>query len=326
MALLKRVNNRARTDDNSGFGTNSNLYGGRFFNKNGTPDLHKTGIPWLERNSWYHTLLQMNRWQFLVAIFATYLIINLFFAIVYLLIGIDKLAGMTVETPLEKFGEAFFFSAQTFTTVGYGRLAPTGFMLSFVAATEALIGLLSFAVATGLLYGRFSRPQAFIKFSHHALVSPYKDTIAVMFRMTPYKNNHLTEAEVKVSLAIMVDVDGKMTNRFYPLKLELEKVNAMTLSWTIVHALDEESPFYGLSKDELVTGRAEILVFVKAFDDTFSNTVVARSSYTANEFVFGAKFTPMYHRDENRGKTVLEIDKLDDYATVDISFSGMMKV
>ena len=326
MALLKRVNNRARTDDNSGFGTNSNLYGGRFFNKNGTPDLHKTGIPWLERNSWYHTLLQMNRWQFLVAIFATYLIINLFFAIVYLLIGIDKLAGMTVETPLEKLGEAFFFSAQTFTTVGYGRLAPTGFMLSFVAATEALIGLLSFAVATGLLYGRFSRPQAFIKFSHHALVSPYKDTIAVMFRMTPYKNNHLTEAEVKVSLAIMVDVDGKMTNRFYPLKLELEKVNAMTLSWTIVHALDEESPFYGLSKDELVTGRAEILVFVKAFDDTFSNTVVARSSYTANEFVFGAKFTPMYHRDENRGKTVLEIDKLDDYATVDISFSGMMKV
>ena len=260
MALNKRINKRAKTDDNTGFGTNSNMYGGRFFNKNGTPDLHKTGISWLEKNSWYHTLLQMNRLQFLATIFATYITINLFFAIVYLLIGIDKLAGMTVETPMEKFGEAFFFSAQTFTTVGYGRLAPTGFMLSFVAATEALIGLLSFAVATGLLYGRFSRPQAFIKFSNNALVAPYKETIAVMFRMTPYKNNQLTEAEVKVSLALMVDINGKMTNKFYPLKLELDKVNAMSLSWTVVHAVDEESPFFGLSKEELQTARAEVLV------------------------------------------------------------------
>ncbi len=326
MALIKRINKRAKTDDNTGFGTNSNMYGGRFFNKDGTPDLYKTGIPWLERNSWYHTLLQMNRWQFLLTIFATYLLINLFFAIIYLVVGIDKLAGMTVETPMEKFGEAFFFSAQTFTTVGYGRLAPTGFLMSFISSTEALIGLLSFALATGLLYGRFSRPQAFIKFSQNALVSPYKETIAVMFRMTPYKNNHLTEAEVKVNLALMVDIDGKMTNKFYPLKLELEKVNAMSLSWTVVHAVDEESPFFGLSKEELLTGRAEVLVFVKAFDDTFSNTVVARSSYTANEFVFGAKFTPMYHRDEKRGKTVLEIDKLNDHEPVDVSWSGMMKV
>ena len=260
MALNKRINKRAKTDDNTGFGTNSNMYGGRFFNKNGTPDLHKTGISWLEKNSWYHTLLQMNRLQFLATIFATYITINLFFAIVYLLIGIDKLAGMTVETPMEKFGEAFFFSAQTFTTVGYGRLAPTGFMLSFVAATEALIGLLSFAVATGLLYGRFSRPQAFIKFSNNALVAPYKETIAVMFRMTPYKNNQLTEAEVKVSLALVVDINGKMTNKFYPLKLELDKVYAMSLSWTVVHAVDEESPFFGLSKEELQTARAEVLV------------------------------------------------------------------
>ncbi|MES2774237.1 MAG: ion channel [Bacteroidota bacterium] len=326
MALLKRINNRARTDENTGFGTNSNLYGGRFFNKNGTPDLHKTGIPWLERNSWYHTLLQMNRWQFLLTIFATYVIINLFFAIVYLIVGIDKLAGMTVTTPLEKFGEAFFFSAQTFTTVGYGRLSPTGFLMSFISSTEALTGLLSFALATGLLYGRFSRPQAFLKFSEQALVSPYKETIAVMFRMTPYKNNHLTEAEVKVNLALMVDVDGKMTNRFFPLKLELDKVNAMTLSWTIVHAVDADSPFYGLSKEDLVAGRAEMLVFLKAFDDTFSNTVVARSSYTANELVFGAKFSPMYHRDDHRGKTVLEIDKLHDHAPADISFTAMMKV
>ncbi len=326
MALLKRINKRAKTDDNTGFGTNSNMYGGRLFNKDGTPDLYKTGITWLEKNSWYHTLLQMNRWQFLLTIFATYLLINLFFAIIYLIVGIDKLAGIMVETPLEKFGEAFFFSAQTFTTVGYGRLAPTGFLMSFISSTEALIGLLSFALATGLLYGRFSRPQAFLKFSSHALFAPYKETVALMFRMTPFKNNHLTEAEVKVNLALMMDIDGKMTNKFYPLKLELEKVNALTLSWTVVHAVDEESPFFGLSKNELQTARAEVLVFVKAFDDTFSNTVVARSSYTANEFVFGGKFLPMYQRDEKRGKTMLEIDKLNDHEKVEISWSGIMKM
>lgn len=326
MSLLNRINSRAKTDDNTGFGINSSMYGGRFFNKDGTPHLRKTGIPWLERNSWYHTLLRMSRFKFLFTIFITYLVINLFFAVIYLIIGIDKLAGMIVSTPIEKFAEAFFFSAQTFTTVGYGRLAPTGFAMSFVASTEALTGLLSFALATGLLYGRFARPEPFIKFSHNVLVSPYKDTIAVVFRMTPYKNNHLTEAEVKLNLALMVDDNGKMTNRFYPLKLELDKVNAMMLSWSVVHPIDENSPFYKLSKEDLITARAEILVFVKAFDDTFSNTVVARTSYKAEEFIFGAKFVPMYHRDEKNGTTILEIDKLDHIAVTDISFTHMMKM
>ena len=313
MALLKRINAKATTDSNTGFGTNSNMYGGRLVNKDGSPDIRKTGIGLFDRISWFHAMLQIKRWKFFFLICLFYLTMNLLFAFVYMAIGMDHLSGLTVNSWLDKFSEAFFFSTQTFTTVGYGRLAPTGFAMSFVASLEALIGLLSFALATGLLYGRFSRPQAFLRYSDNVLVSPYKDTVAVMFRMAPFKNNRLTEAEVKVTLALSELIDGKMVNRFYPIKLELDKINALNLSWTVVHPIDENSPFYGLSKEDLINGRGEIIVFVRAFDDTFSNTVISRSSYVAKEIHFGAKFIPMFHRDDEAGTTVLELDKLNSF-------------
>jgi len=326
MAFLKKINTRAKVDDNTGLGSNSQMYGDRFFRKDGKPNIRKTGIALLERNSWYHTLLQMPRWKFLATIFLTYIVINLFFALIYLSIGVDKLSGMLPGSPAEKFGEAFFFSAQTFTTVGYGRLSPTGFWMSFIASTQALIGLLSFALATGLFYGRFSKPKAYIRFSKNALIAPFKDTIALMVRLVPYKNNSLTEGEAKLTLAMMVEENGVLANRFFTLPLELSKITALNLSWTLVHIIDENSPFYGLSKEDLIVSRAEIIVFMKAFDDYFSNTVVARSSYRAQELVVGAKFIPMFHRDERNGTTVLELDKLNDYSLVDISNTNMMKV
>ncbi len=326
MALNKRINTKATADQSTGFGTISNMYGGRYLEKNGLPNIRKTGIPFLERNSWYHTMLQLSRMKFLLVIFAAYILLNLLFAVIYLLVGVQHLAGMTVSTPFEKFGEAFFFSTQTFTTVGYGRLAPTGWTMSFVASAEALTGLLSFALATGLIYGRFSRPRAFLKFSHNAVIAPFQDGIAFMFRLVPYKNNNLTDAEVRVTLAMMIDENGRQVNKFFNLKLELDRVNAVSLNWTVVHPINEDSPFYDLSKEDLIAARAEILVFVRAFDDMFSNTVVARGTYIGEEIIFGAKFLPMYYRDEKRGTTVLNMDKLDDVEKKDISFTTMMKV
>lgn len=295
------------------------MYGGRFVNKDGQTNMHRVGIPFLERISWFHTMLLMPRWKFLVIIFVGYLAINSVFAGIYLIIGVDKLSGMQVVTPLEKLGEAFFFSAQTFTTVGYGRLSPTGFLMSFIASSEALIGLLSFAVATGLMYGRFSKPQAYLKFSHNAVIAPYRDTIALMFRLAPYKNNSLSDAEVKINLAMMFDENGKTVNRFYSLPVEFEKVNSLPLNWTVVHPINENSPFYGLSQEDLANANAEILVFIKAFDDIFSNTVMDRTSYRTDEIIFGAAFNPMYHRDEKEGTTILDLSLLNSYRMVDIS-------
>lgn len=326
MALHKSINTRAKTDENTGFGVNSNMYGGRFINKDGSPDTIKTGIAWWQKTSWFHSMLQMETWKFLVIIFLFYTTMNLLFALLYFAIGVEHMSGITVTTPVGKFWEAFFFSAQSFTTVGYGRLAPTGFLMSFMASFEALTGLLSFALVTGLMYGRFSRPQAFIRFSENALIAPFKDTVALMLRLAPFKNNRLTDAEVKVTLALIEIIDGQPVNRFYPVKLELDKINALSLSWTVVHPIDENSPLYGLSQEDLITGRGEILVFVKAFDDSFSNTVVSRSSFLAQEIVFGAKFVPMFHKDDtNGGRTVMEMNKLNTYEKADISFSTVIK-
>lgn len=321
MALLRRINSKATADENTGFGTNSSMYGGRLVNRDGRANVRKTGIGYFARYSWYHTLIEMSRLHFLSLIFLSFLLVNLLFAITYLIIGVEHLNGMDAHTTTEKFIEAYFFSAQTFTTVGYGRINPTGYLTSFVAALEAFTGLLFFALATGLFYARFSRPKSFIQFTDKALIAPYKDGIAFMCRLVPYKNTHLTDAEVKMTMGVSLEENGRPLNRFFSLKLELSQINALNLSWTLVHPIDEKSPLYNLLSEDLERNKTEILVFVKAFDETFSNMVVARTSYMSKEIVYGQKFVPMYHRSDNGTSTVLQLDKLNETIPTDISFA-----
>ena len=321
MALLRKLNSKAKTETNTGFGANASDYGGRFVNKDGLPNIEKRGIGFFESISWYHKLLQIPQWKFIGLIFLYYISVNFIFALIYFFIGVEHLAGIVADSRLEEFGEAYFFSAQTFTTVGYGRISPTGFLTSTIAAVEALIGLLTFAIATGLFYGRFSKPRAFLRFSENILLAPYKDGVALMMRLATYKNNNLTDAEAKLTTAIMVEENGKMTNKFFQMELELSKVTALTLSWTIVHPINEESPFYEFALEDFKTSKAEILLFIKAFDDMFSNTVAARTSYTLNELVIGAKFIPMFNRSNDSGKTILDLEKLNKFAEADISFA-----
>lgn len=311
MAILRRINNKARLDDNTGFGTNSSMYGGRLINRDGRANVRKTGLTIFSRLSWYHTLIEMPRMKFLALIFISFLFANLVFAILFYLIGVEHLGGMEATTTGEKFIEAYFFSAQTFTTVGYGRINPTGYLMSFVAAFEAFSGLLFFAIATGLFYGRFSRPKSFIKFTDKAIIAPYKNGTALMFRLASAKNNHYTDAEVKLTFGMVIEENGKRVNKFYSLPLELAQVNTINLSWTLVHAIDDKSALYGLSAEDLIAGHAEVIAFVKAFDETYSNTVVARTSYTAKEINFGERFLPMYHPASDGRTTVLDLDKLN---------------
>jgi inward rectifier potassium channel len=284
----------------------------------GGANVTKRGVTVIGRQSWYHTMLGMSRGKFLLSLFLAYIAINFIFAGVYYLIGIDHLAGVHTGSPLKNFTEVFFFSAQTFTTVGYGRISPTGFLTSAVSTFEAFLGLLSFAIATGLFYGRFSRPQAFLKFSHNALISPYRDGYALMFRTSPYKNNILSEAEAKLTVAMESEEDGKITNKFYTLDIEISKINSLALSWTVVHPINEKSPLYGLSAADIKNTRIEIFAFVKAFDEVFSNTVVARTSYVSSEIVWGAKFKLMYHPSEDRSRTILDLSLLNRYDFVDV--------
>jgi inward rectifier potassium channel len=319
MSLLRKLNTKAQTQSNTGFGTNTSDYGGRFVNKNGQANVEKRGVGFLERISWYHTMLAMPRWKFLSLILLFYISVNLLFASIYYTAGVEKLNGVTTTNEAEKFGQAFFFSAQTLTTVGYGHVSPGNFLMSSIAAIEALVGLLTLAIITSLLYGRFSKPTAYLKFSENAIIAPYKDITALMLRIAPFKNTALTDAEAKLTVGMAVEDNGKTTNRFFPLTLEFERINALTLSWTVVHPITEESPFYNFTKEDFETIQGEILVYVKAFDDMFSNTVVARSSYTFKEIVWGAKFIPMYHRNNDADATVLDLEKLNSFVEADIS-------
>ena len=323
MLKMRKINPKAKSEINTGFGVNSSDYGGRFINKNGQPNVLKKGVGYFERISWYHILLEMPRWKFLLTILLFYLFVNLLFAFIYFLLGIDKLSGIVAHSPIGDFGEEFFFSCQTFTTVGYGRISPVGFLASAISSLEALVGLLTLAVVTGLLYGRFSRPRAYIRFSENALLAPFHEGNAIMFRLAPFKNTTLTDAEAKVTLGLIVEENGKTVNKFYQLPLEYKTVNALNLSWTIVHPINETSPFYNFSEEDFRNAQGEILVFVKAFDDMFSNTVVSRTSYLLNEIVIGGKFNPMYHKSEKDNKTVLHLNKINSFTQVELNFNSV---
>jgi inward rectifier potassium channel len=205
---------------------------------------------------------------------------------------------------------AYFFSVQTFTTVGYGGMVPNGFAANFIASLEAMFGLLGFAIATGLLFGRFSRPSARILFSRNAVITPYRGINALMFRLANLRNNDIIEVEAN-ALAVFLD---KTTNsrKYYGMKLERKSVYFFPLSWTVVHPLDEESPFFNKTPDELKELQAEILVQFKGFDDTFSQTVHTRFSYTFDEIIWNAKFKPAFESD-HKGEVIFDLNRLHDY-------------
>ncbi len=318
MGITNSVNKKAKTETETGLGTNSNSNGGRFFNKDGSPNIEMRGIPLLERLNLYHTLLSLPKWKFMAIIVFSFIAMNLIFAGIYLMIGMDHLNGMVAITPAQKFGEAFFFSAQTFTTVGYGRINPIGFAASFAAALEALVGLLSFALITGLLYGRFARPKAYINYSTNALFVPFRGGVAFMMRMVPYTKNYLVNVEAKLTMSMQVVEDGIQKNKFFQLALDISKATTMISNWTLVHIINEESPFYNLTKEDIESSKAEVLVFVQGFDESFSNTVISRTSYTYEEFVYGAKFLPMYHPNAENTGTIINLNRLDAYEVTEL--------
>jgi len=303
---------RVKDINNTGFGPNSSVEGGRLVNADGTNNLRKRGVAFWERISLYHSLLRMRRINFLLTIFFFYTGINLFFAMLYLVTGVDHLMGVEPSASIvEKFMDAFFFSSQTLTTVGYGHVAPTGMVTNTIASAESLLGILVFALVTGLMYGRFARPRAYLLFSQNVLVSPFKGGRALMLRLCTYKNNHLTDVSATITLALHLEENGRIVTRFYPLDLDLSAINSLALSWTIVHSIDENSPLYNMTKEQIRDARAEIVVNIKAFDDHFSNIVQQRTSYTYQQVVYGARFLPMFERAKDGSYTLLELNKVN---------------
>lgn len=317
MALFQRLNSKSTPIINTGFGTNATINGKRFLNKDGNARVKRLGLSFFESKSWYHTLLDLPSWKFLLLLLLIYIAINFVFACLYFGIGIEHLNGIsTTQSQWEQFGQAYFFSAQTFTTVGYGHISPVGFLTSALSAAEALIGLLSFAIATGLFFGRFSKPRVYLKFSDNAIIAPYQNGTALMFRMAPYKNTNYLDSEVNATLGLSIEEDGVLTNKFYTLDLEINKVNTLVLSWTIVHPITDKRPLHQFTEQDFASLQGEILVFVKTFDDMYSTTVATRTSYIFPEVVFGAKFKSMFESSAKHSHTLIHLDQLNDFEKV----------
>lgn len=313
MAITPKVNPFSKTNPNTGFGVQANRLGGRFVNKDGSFNLKKYGLPLWKRLSIYSYLMELPVLSFLGVILVFYIVINLLFTGLYIAAGLDELQGYIETSDWGRMKEIFFFSTETFTTVGYGRINPVGLFAHIVAAVETLSGWLCFALVTGLLYGRFTRPQAYLVFSENALISPYKDGIGLMFRMVPYKmNHHLTDARVVVNIAFMEMEGDKQEFKFYQLNLERSRIDMLNMNWTVVHPIDEESPLLNFNLEDMHRSDLELYVQVTGFDHIFSNMVMQRTSYTYKEIIWGAKFKPMYHESEDGRTTILELDKLND--------------
>ena len=315
MASTKgRLNRLAKENKETGLSVNSKQSGGRFFQKDGRPNIRFRGISYLQRFSVFQYMLKLPSWKFISLIAVTYITVNLFFACIYFMVGVHHLGGMEESSVAGKFWEAFFFSTQTLSTVGYGHVYPDSLTSNTIAAFESFTGILMLALATGLIYGRFSQPKAYIKYSNIALFAPFKEGYAVMFRFAPFKEHFLTDVEVKVTCVMRyTENETERKNAFYSLDLELSKANTLTSNWTIVHTVNEKSPFHQLTRKEIADAETEILVFVKGYDEEYANTVVSRTSYTYEEFIYGAKFNMMYEPSEDKSTTILHMDKIDSY-------------
>jgi inward rectifier potassium channel len=311
MAIFKQLGSQGRE---LGFGSKNYKNTVRFINKDGSVNVQRTGLLHFENIDIYHWLITVSRLRLSVVILLGYIAINLLFATIYYWIGANNFGGIDASSESQKFISLFFFSAQTITTLGYGHIYPNGNTASIAAAFESLLGLLSFAIATGILFGRFSRPKADLLYSKNILIAPYDSITGLMFRITNKKQYELIESEANITMTM----NNPKTNKreFFNLTLEISKINYLALSWTIVHPIDEASPIYGLSLKEMVERDIEIIILIKAINDTFSQTVHSRYSYKAHEFVDNAKFTPLKQEATDKGKLKISVTDIHHYEKI----------
>jgi inward rectifier potassium channel len=280
----------------------------RTINADGSFNVRREGLRWRDANP-YLMLIDTTWPRFLLIVLAGFLLVNVIFACGYLLVGIEHLKGL--ESDMGAFANAFFFSFHTLTTVGYGNVYPEGILANTISSLEAASGLMVFAVATGLLYGRFSRPSARIVYSKNAIIAPYQDATSLQFRITNARRNVLMNLDAHVLLMTVESSDGELRRSFVDLPLERRGVYFFALTWTIVHPIDSASPLFGRTREDLAKERAELLILIQGFDDTFSQEVHSRYSYRHDEIVWGAKFTPAFKVD-TKGDMVVEVDRINE--------------
>ena len=288
----------------------------RLLNRDGSFNVKREGTRFWHSLSLYNWLLDISWPRFFMLVVGTYVAVNLLFGSAYLLAGTDALAG---PAPGGRFGRAFFFSVETFGTIGYGNISPQTMAAHVLVTIEALAGLLAVALITGLLFARFSRPIPRIAFSERALIAPYHGGRAFMFRIANERSSQLIDVEARVVLAMFGQADGHATRQFSLLSLERQRVALFPLSWTVVHPIEDNSPLYGMTEADLAARGAEFLVLLTASDETFMQTVHARSSYRYDEIVWGARFSDIFEQDRAAHDLTVDISRIHAYERTALS-------
>ncbi len=285
----------------------------RLLNRDGTFNVRRNTLSPLHPYNAYHTLLSLPVPRLLALVALCYVGTNLFFASAYWLTGARALAG-SATSPLGRFRDDIFFSVQTLATIGYGKLVPNTTLANALVAFEALVGLLGFAILSGFLFARFTRPTAKIRFSQNALIAPYQNGWGLMFRLANLRNHDLTEVHAVVSFARWVEEGGRRRRRFDQLTLEREAIMFMPLHWVVVHPIGEASPFRGYTPESLAAADPEIICLITAADETFAQTVHAKTSYDKSDLIWGARFRDMYVPDADR--VAIDLTRLHDFEAI----------
>lgn len=296
-----------------GIGTKFDENVRRIINSDGTYNILRKGSRSGVRDIFKY-LVEISWSKFFIILFSTYIILNLVFTVIYLACGFENIAGIDpAEGPV--FFQAFFFSIQTFTTVGYGTLAPLGVLTQSVAAVEAFFGFMSFSLATGLLWGRFARPQARMAFADHFVYSKYEDAYSFKFKLTNLRDVVLQDVEAKVIVMFnKKNKNGDTTRQYYQLPLTMNRIEILALTWTLVHKIDESSPFWNQSKEDIIKLNPEFLLLVNGFDEIYSERTRSRKSYIANDIIWNKNFATIF---KSRKDGVVEMDVRDINKVID---------
>lgn len=296
-----------KATNNSGLGEKYLGNVKRVINPNGSFNVLKKGG---ESKGVYQWLIGLPWSQFGVLVLGFYFVLNVLFALCYLAIGIEQLNGLPDTQP--PFWSAFFFSAQTLTTVGYGGMSPAGFGASSLAAVEALIGLMGFALGTGLLYGRFSRPKSRLRFSDNVLITQGEKGMELHFQVANGTSHVLLDVDARLILKLTSNGPDGLRRNYYGLDLRVPRIHFFPLQWRIVHEIGPDSPLFEKRFDELDGREFELMILMRAFDDTYNQTIHARYSYTLEQLRWGRKFVRPYHVDAE-GNTIMDLDLLNTH-------------
>lgn len=255
----------------------------------------------------YHWLLALSWKNFLLLTTGFYLSINILFACAYLTAG-----NGIANTEPGSLKDAFFFSIQTLSTVGYGLMYPETLYAQILVTLEVWIGLLLLAILTGLMFARFSRPTARVLFSRVAVICPFNGVPTLMFRTANQRENQILEAQIQVSLVRNeISCEGHQMRRFYDLKLLRSQTPIFGLSWQVMHQIDESSPLFASSAELLSQENTEIWVTLTGLDETFSQTIHARYSYSYQEILWDMKLVDIFLQAPN-GKYYIDINRFHD--------------